>query len=131
MKGRWLQAPRDAAGFGTGVDHADLRRSHSGRNAARRLVARRHVAQEKETRMTTLPSLPEEVHVKYKSVAVFAVPELNATVIDELHPGVPFGVSRQQGLFYAVTLGDGREGFVFARNLAGDGLPARVDRPTD
>ena len=81
--------------------------------------------------MTTLPSLPEEVHVKYKSVAVFAVPELNATVIGELHPGVPFGVSRQQGLFYAVTLGDGREGFVFARNLAGDGLPVREDRPAD
>ena len=60
----------------------------SGRNAARR-----HVAQEKENRMTMLPSLPEEVRVKYNSVAVFAVPKFDTTVIDELTgrplPGQP------------------------------------------
>jgi hypothetical protein len=81
--------------------------------------------------MSMQPALPEAVHVKYGAVAVFALPEFNAAVIEELHPGDPFRVSRQQGLFYAVTLGDGREGFVFARNLAGDGLPASDHRPAD
>jgi hypothetical protein len=73
--------------------------------------------------MSTEGSLAAEVYVKYAGVSILASPERDAPVIGELRQDQPFQVTHKQGLFYAVSLPDGSAGFVFGRNLAGDGLP--------
>jgi hypothetical protein len=65
----------------------------------------------------------DDVRVKYTEAALLAAPNVHAEAVGVLHPGDAFRVVRQEGLFYAVALADGREAFVFARNLAGEGLP--------
>ncbi len=65
------------------------------------------------------------VHLRYTTVPVLAAPAMSAPVMATLATGDAFEVTCQTGGFYAVTLPDGRSGFVFARNLAGPGLPAK------
>jgi len=70
------------------------------------------------------------VHLRYTTVPVLAAPAMSAPVMATLAEGDAFEVTHQTGGFYAVTLPDGRSGFVFARNLAGPGLPAEPAAPT-
>jgi hypothetical protein len=74
--------------------------------------------------VSTAVSPHSEFHLKYSMTNVLAAPDINAAAIETLHEGDDFQVTRQVGLFYAVTLADGREGFVFSRNFAGPGLPS-------
>ncbi len=85
-------------------------------------------ASEEKAKVTT-PSAPDDVRLKYGTTAVLATPDANGEALGELHPGDAFRVNRQIGLFYAVSLPDGREGFVFVRNLDGAGLPANPAVP--
>jgi hypothetical protein len=71
-----------------------------------------------------MPSADHEHRLKYSTVSVLATPTVDGQAIAELHQGDAFQVTRQVGLFYAVTLPDGREGFIFTRNLAGVELAA-------
>jgi hypothetical protein len=87
--------------------------------------------------MTT--SAQDQTRLKYSSVNVLATAEISSQAIAQLHQGDAFEITRQVGLFYAVSLPDGREGFVFMRNVSGVHLPdeapaatvATAPRPTD
>ena len=74
--------------------------------------------------MTT--SAQDQTRLKYSSVDVLATAETSSQPIAQLHQGDAFEISRQVGLFYAVTLPDGREGFVFMRNITGANLPSEA-----
>jgi hypothetical protein len=84
--------------------------------------------EEREAEMT-MPSAQNEVQLKYSAVNVLATPEVGGQAIHELRQGDPVCVTRQVGLFYAVSLADGREGFVFTRNLSGVNLPPGPGAP--
>jgi hypothetical protein len=86
---------------------------------------------EKEQGMATQPPADHQPRLKYSAVAVLATPTRDGQAIAELHPGDSFQVTRQEGLFYAVTLGDGREGFLFMRNLTGVELAADTPDAAD
>lgn len=78
--------------------------------------------------MTT--SAQDQTRLKYSSVDVLATAELRGQAIAQLHQGDTFEITRQAGLYYAVTLPDGREGFVFMRNVAGANLPSEAPSST-
>lgn len=78
--------------------------------------------------MTT--SAQDQTWLKYSSVDVLATAEVSSEAIAQLHQGDAFELTRQVGLFYAVTLPDGREGFVFMRNVAGGNLPSEAPTAT-
>lgn len=74
--------------------------------------------------MTPMPAPQNEVQLKYSTVSVLATAEVGGRPIHELHKGDVVRVTRRVGLFYAVSLAEGQEGFVFNRNLSGVNLPA-------